>query len=135
MELGPSPICPAPSQVHQEHGVPPVAEAGQLRQVLGVCSRQLQGVHDVQIVLVGGQNRWSEPCHQTLVAAWAPQTSQPTSQDLSGSQQVGSGLYLGQLDSQCHLEALHPHFHGQHVVVAGGAPGAMGNASCRDTGV
>lgn len=48
---------------------------------------------------------------------------------------MGSGLYLSQLDGQRHFEGLYPHFHGQHVVVACGAPGAMGNTSCGDRGV
>lgn len=43
--------------------------------------------------------------------------------------------YLHQLDSQGHLEAQCPHFHGQHVVVTCRAPGTMGYASCRDSAV
>jgi hypothetical protein len=44
------------------------------------------------------------------------------------------GPYLGQFHSQGHLEAQHPHFHGQHVVVTFGATRAMSNATCRDRG-
>lgn len=55
-----APPAPAPaacpSQVHQQHGVPPAAVAGQLRQVLRLCARQLQRVHHVQVVLREG--RW-----------------------------------------------------------------------------
>lgn len=48
-----------------------------------------------------------------------------------GAPSIGAGgLYLGQLDAQRHLEALHAHLHGEHVVVARGAPGAVGNAPC-----
>lgn len=62
----PPQLCPVPSQVHEEDRVTPAAVAGQLYQVLGVCSRQLQGVHDVQVVLVGakdGLNPQSHPPH------------------------------------------------------------------------
>lgn len=126
MELSPHPLCPESSQVHQEHGVTPAAVAGQLRQVLRVCSWHLQGVHDVQVVLTGER---TEVC-----AIISPRPSQPTHQ-IPQWRPMGSGLYLSQLDGQRHFEALHPHFHGQHVVVACGAPGAMGNTSCGDRGV
>lgn len=42
----------------------------------------------------------------------------------------GSGQYLGQLDRQSHGEAPYPNLHGQHVIVARGAPRAMGHSTC-----
>lgn len=89
----------------------------------------------------GGRKGWAEsptaPTGSHLgppAATQAPHT--PTGQipGHSGSRQDRC-CYLGQFDGQRHLEPLHPHFHGQHVVVARGAPGAMGDTSCRGRGM
>lgn len=129
----------APLQVYKKDGVAPVAVAGQLHQVLGVCGGQLQGIHDVQVILVGGRDGRS-----LLLPPWeplGPPCSYSGSPTPTGHIPAHSGsrqdrcCHLGQLDGQRHLEALHSHFHGQHVVVAGGAPGAMGDTSCRGRGM
>lgn len=83
----------------------------------------------MQVVLVGGKDRCPEPPKPSVLPS--PQPTHPRT--LVASNRMG--LYLGQLDSQCHLEALHPHLHGQHIVVACGAPGAVCNTSCGDRGV